>query len=207
MFALATLKHTVKISPQNFDKDFVSMLIDELNKNFANYVIPDVGLCITFYSFKKVGSSFILPGDASTHTPVIFRYIVFQPFVGEVLEGTILRSSAEGLVITMQFFSDIIVPPDKLPDPSKFDETVQVWSWQYSTDDETVTPFFMETGKPVRFKVSSITYQNIEPGTPAEVAKPMWIKASMFESGLGVTSWWAAPKQELVEGEGMDEDE
>ena len=59
------------------------------------------------------------PGNASTHTPVIFRYVVFQPLVNEVLEGVISQSSSEGITVTMHFFSDITIAPDKLPNVSK----------------------------------------------------------------------------------------
>jgi len=198
MFVLATLKDTVKILPHNLGKDFSVMLINQLNRQLANYVIPNVGLCITFYEFKNIGQSFLLTGDASTHTPVAFRYVIFQPFVGEILEGVISRSNSEGVTISMNFFHDIFVPTDKLPSPSKFHDSIQLWSWEYSADDEqsNVTSFFIDPGKIVRFKVVSVQYNNIEPGTPPEQTKAMEIKASMLDTGLGVVNWWEPAKQE-----------
>jgi DNA-directed RNA polymerase III subunit RPC8 len=82
-------------------------------------VIIDVGLCLTFYDFEKIGDSFFMTGDANSYTPVEFRYIVFQPFRGEILQGKIESCSAEGISINMQFFRDILVPPEKLPQVSK----------------------------------------------------------------------------------------
>jgi DNA-directed RNA polymerase subunit E'/Rpb7 len=60
-----------------------------------------------------------MPGDANSYTPVEFRYIVFQPFRGEILQGTIASCSNEGIRISMLFFSDIFVTPDRMPQVSK----------------------------------------------------------------------------------------
>uniref|UniRef100_A0A914H066 DNA-directed RNA polymerase III subunit RPC8 n=1 Tax=Globodera rostochiensis TaxID=31243 RepID=A0A914H066_GLORO len=190
MFVLSILKHTVKIEPSALGRDFTEVLVERLNRQFANYVIPNVGLCITFYDFKKYGASYIMPGDASTHTPVVFRYVVFQPMINEIFEGVILRSNQEGITISMQFFSDITVAPDKLPVVSKFDETVQIWRWEYQNENGDVTPFYMDPGKCVRFKVISVRYQNVEPGASPEATKAMTIEASMFDMGLGCVAWW-----------------
>lgn len=78
-----------------------------------------MGLCVSFYDFVKIGDSFLLPGESFTCTPVTFRYIIFQPLVNEIFTGNILRSNREGIVISLEFCSDIIVNPDKLPSISK----------------------------------------------------------------------------------------
>uniref|UniRef100_A0A183C5M7 RNA_pol_Rbc25 domain-containing protein n=1 Tax=Globodera pallida TaxID=36090 RepID=A0A183C5M7_GLOPA len=161
MFVLSILKHTVKIEPSALGRDFTEVLVERLNRQFANY-----------------------PGDASTHTPVVFRYVVFQPMINEIFEGVILRSNQEGITISMQFFSDITVAPDK------FDETVQIWRWEYQNENGDVTPFYMDPGKCVRFKVISVQYQNVEPGASLEATKAMTIEASMFDMGLGCVAWW-----------------
>lgn len=82
-------------------------------------VIVDVGLCISFYDFCKIGDSYLMAGDAASYTPVEFRYIVFQPFRGEVLQATISSCSSEGIKLSMTFFSDITISPEKLPSVSK----------------------------------------------------------------------------------------
>lgn len=150
MFVLSTIKHTVEIVPSAFGRDFLSTLVEQINKHFSNFVIPDVGLCITFYDFKKIGDSYILPGNASTHTPVIFRYVVFQPVINEILEGQISQSARDGITISMHFFNDIKISPERLPSVSKFDEMVQIWNWEY-INEEKITPFYMDPGKRVRY--------------------------------------------------------
>lgn len=46
------------------------MLMKRLNEQFANKIVPDLGLCIIIYDLVDVGASYILPGDGSTHTKV-----------------------------------------------------------------------------------------------------------------------------------------
>lgn len=74
---------------------------------------------MSFYDFIKIGDSFLLPNESFTCTPVTFRYIIFQPLVNEIFVGNILRSNEDGIVISLEFCSDIIVQPNKLPSISK----------------------------------------------------------------------------------------
>uniref|UniRef100_A0A915ED61 DNA-directed RNA polymerase III subunit RPC8 n=1 Tax=Ditylenchus dipsaci TaxID=166011 RepID=A0A915ED61_9BILA len=172
MFVLSTFKNAIRIAPNDLGRDVKTVLIEEINKHFANFVIPDVGLCISFYNFEKVGASYILPGDGYTCTPVVFRYVMFQPLIGEIMEGTISKSSRDGLFVSMLFFHDIEIEPDKFPKISKFDENEQTWYWECNSG-ESVVKMLMEPGKRIRFRVSSVH-----------------IKASIVEPGLGPLQWW-----------------
>lgn len=56
-----------------------------------------MGLCIALYDISNLEESYIFPGDGSSHTRVSFRYIVFRPFMEEILLGKIRSSSPEGV--------------------------------------------------------------------------------------------------------------
>lgn len=60
-------------------------------------VFLNVGLCIALYDITKLEESYIFPGDGSSHTKVTFRYIVFRPYIEEVLIGKIRSSSPDGV--------------------------------------------------------------------------------------------------------------
>lgn len=60
-------------------------------------VLFNVGLCIMLKDLVSLGDSIILPGDGSSHTEVVFRYIVFRPQIGEVVTGKIRCCSREGV--------------------------------------------------------------------------------------------------------------
>lgn len=60
-------------------------------------VYKDVGLCITLHDITKIEESYIFPGDGASHTKVTFRFIVFRPWMEEILIGKIRSCSPEGV--------------------------------------------------------------------------------------------------------------
>lgn len=56
-----------------------------------------MGLCIALHDILSMEDSFIFPGDGAAHTKVRFRYVVFRPFMEEVLVGKIRSCSPEGV--------------------------------------------------------------------------------------------------------------
>uniref|UniRef100_A0A915KEP7 DNA-directed RNA polymerase III subunit RPC8 n=1 Tax=Romanomermis culicivorax TaxID=13658 RepID=A0A915KEP7_ROMCU len=207
MFILCKLADTVRTKPHSFNKPFHDELIESLNKKFANKVVFNLGLCVCFYDFEKIGDSYILPGDGSSYTKVVFRFVVFRPFIDEIVLGKIKSCSADGVTVSITFFDDILIPKDKLPHPSRFQDTEQIWVWDYQTDDGTAE-LFMEPGSEVRFKVVEEKFSETRPidgSAPPDVAQPVLedvvddnsykkipyqIIGSMSEAGLGCLQWW-----------------
>lgn len=88
MYVLAEMRDVVSIKPWQFDQDLKLVIEDELNKKFANKVIYELGLCVALFDILKIEESYIFPGDGSSHTRVTFRYVIFRPFLEQVLVGT-----------------------------------------------------------------------------------------------------------------------
>ncbi|KAJ3600194.1 hypothetical protein NHX12_031180, partial [Muraenolepis orangiensis] len=140
-----------------------------------------------------------------------FRYVVFHPFLDEILVGKIKYCSQEGVYVTMGFFDDILIPPESLQQPAKFDETEQVWLWEYETD-EGAHDLYMDQGEEIRFRVTDEVFLDtspsgpapatpdapVQPGQPtppvAEDAQkkeaPYTLVGTICEPGLGLLSWW-----------------
>lgn len=57
----------------------------------------NVGLCIALWDIQKIEDAYIFPGDGASHSVVHFRYVVFKPFIDEILMGTIKGCSKEGV--------------------------------------------------------------------------------------------------------------
>jgi len=57
----------------------------------------NAGLAIALWDITKLGDSHILPGDGGHHTPVDFRFVMFKPFIGEVLTGKVKNCSRDGV--------------------------------------------------------------------------------------------------------------
>ncbi|OXB57038.1 hypothetical protein ASZ78_000607 [Callipepla squamata] len=97
MFVLVEMTDTVRIPPWQFERKLNESIAEELNKKLANKVVYNVGLCICLYDITKLEDSYIFPGDGASHTKVHFRYVVFHPFLDEILVGEIKSCSQDGV--------------------------------------------------------------------------------------------------------------
>jgi DNA-directed RNA polymerase III subunit RPC8 len=149
MYVLVEMRDIIHVKPWQFDQDLKVVIEDELNKKLANKVIYQLGLCIALFDIVKMEDSYIFPGDGSSHTRVTFRFVVFRPFIDEILVGKVKSSSREGIHISMTFFDDIFIPSSNLPTPTRFDETEQLYVWQYDTG-ESVHDLYIDIGEEIR---------------------------------------------------------
>ncbi|RUS88006.1 hypothetical protein EGW08_004284 [Elysia chlorotica] len=213
MFVLVKMKDTVRIPPNLFHLDTMDAIRESLNKKFANKVVYKVGLCIALWDVEKIEESFIFPGDGATHTIVHFRYVVFRPFVDEILIGRIKSCSKDGVHVTMGFFDDITIPSDSLQHPSKFNEQEQLWEWEYEVSEQEGVHLPMEINGDIRFRVVDEMFVDTTPSSPEETnpmpppstssgvpavhitdqgakKSPYSLTGSISEMGLGMLAWW-----------------
>lgn len=203
MFIVSEMRNIVRIPPDLFHLNLKDAVTIELNKKLANKVVLNVGLCICMWNIEKIEESFLFPGDGASHTPVVFRYVVFRPFIEEILLGKIRCCSQEGVHVSLEFFDDILIPPTALQHPSRFDETEQVWVWEYDMGDGEKHDLFMDIGETIRFRVTAEVFKETCPTGPRmnvlgsviehteeENKVPYHISGSINEPGLGLLSWW-----------------
>ncbi|RCH87315.1 DNA-directed RNA polymerase III subunit RPC8 [Rhizopus azygosporus] len=167
MFILSELEDTVKIVPNDFKKDDINAVTDVLNEKYANKVVQEVGLCICVHDILHMSEGFILYGDGCSYIKVTFRLVVFRPFIGEVMVGKIKSSSPAGVVVTLGFFDDILIPGAALQPGSKFDPAEQVWVWNYEGEK-----MFMDIEEPIRVRVLREQFTDTTPTShpPAKAA-------------------------------------
>ena len=168
-------------------------LCDLITHRYNDHVEINIGLFIDLYDIVKVSEIKSIPDVKVAYATVLFRYIVFNPPVGSIWEGQIIKSSEEGITIMLSFFRDILVPYPNLPDGSEFDDTLKVWTWtSHDTDDEEAITFSFENGKMVRFRVCEVRYQETNQN------QLMSIVASMDSrtAGLGLKEWWINPPED-----------
>ncbi|KAH7944602.1 hypothetical protein HPB52_021817 [Rhipicephalus sanguineus] len=149
MFVISEMSDSIRVPPWLFRVSPNEAIVEQLNRRLANKVVIDVGLCIALYDITKIEDSRILPGDGSFHTTVQFRYVVFRPFLDEVLIGKIRSSSQEGIYVSIGFFEDILVTPDGMQHPARFDEKEQLWVWLYEAEGK-VNDLYMDLGEEIR---------------------------------------------------------
>lgn len=123
------------------------MLKEQIDIKFSNRVLPNVGLCVTFYDFINVGEPYLYPSEGSAIQLVKFRMIVFRPFVGEILVGKLIGSNREGLKLSLDFFEDIFIPASLLQEPCVYNSSQSLWTWKYGENQD--TDFVMDIGEEV----------------------------------------------------------
>ena len=120
-----------------------------------------MGLCVSFYDFLDVQDAYVYPAEGSCHQVARFRLVVYRPFVGEVLQGTVAHSDAEGIKVSMGFFDDIHVPARSLRQPASFNPTKEQWTWHYHGDaqaGEDDQDLSIVLGDCIRFKVTDCIF-------------------------------------------------
>ncbi|RXG56542.1 DNA-directed RNA polymerase III subunit RPC8 [Armadillidium vulgare] len=208
MFQLAQIKRMVRVPPWLFGDTLNNAVADELNRKLANKVVLDVGLCIALFDIISLKDSYIFPGDGASHTHVTFRFIVFRPFMEEILEGTIKGASAEGIQVTLGFFDEIFIRKDSMMTDTHYDETEKTWVWNYQTDDAN-HQLFMDIVIEEKFTDTTPSNPNEkkkEEEKPQNIA-PYVIYGSIVDDGLGMVSWWTTPEETEEMAEEMDASE
>lgn len=178
-------------------------------------VISNQGLCVTVYDILRVGEAHLRPSSACQHVSVEFRLVMFRPFVGEILTGTVVSCDEEGVRISMGFFDEVHAPSRLLQDPARWSSEENLWVWDVTPTD----PLFFDLENEVRFRVQKLSYrpptnmasarqaaataaaaraQNKLPGNDsgATLAPAMQIIAGIDKPGLGLTSWWPPDEEE-----------
>jgi DNA-directed RNA polymerase III subunit RPC8 len=206
MFQLIRRSDTMPIIPFDFNRDLRQVLMELINEKYANRVVADVGLVISLYAIDSIGDGHLVPDNGCSYTDVTFRLIVFRPFAGETLYGTLLRQTPETIQISLEFLVDVTVPASLLQQPSHWDPERKMWYWvsvevkdsgmqqilnvhetreKDSTADDSTS--LVGAGNP-RMRARSISVDITESGLgPPPV---MTIVGRINETGLGMSSWW-----------------
>jgi DNA-directed RNA polymerase III subunit RPC8 len=119
-----------------------------------------------------------LHGTQAYQTIVEFRMTVFRPFRGEIIYGKIKNSTENGIVIGMEFTSEVFIPYQNLPPDCHFDHGENAWIWKTEGGPE----LFFDRGEPVLFRVEREQWYDQKPtlvqkgedGEPIEQRGTAW---------------------------------
>lgn len=93
--------------------------------------------------------------------------VVFRPFRGEILYGSIKTSNEEGIVIDVDFHNEIFVPFQNLFPNCKFDQHERTWIWKADGGAE----LFFDQGEPVLFRVEQEEWFDQKPSVQQKDAQ------------------------------------
>lgn len=140
MFVLTTVVDRIRVPPHMLALPTLKALHQEIDLKYPNRVLMNVGLVVCRYGgCLKITNGSCIPGDGGSHHECLFKLVIFRPFVEEVCVGTIVKSTPEGIQVSLgNFYHDIFIPAYWMLRPSKYSETLGLWVWSpdYGNDDD-----------------------------------------------------------------------
>ena len=107
MFILTTVVDTIRIAAHMLSVPSLTAVHDEMDRRYPNQVLMDVGLVVARHGdCLRIGDGICVNGDAGAHHECLVKLVIFRPFVDEVCTGTIIKSSSEGIQVSLGFFQD-----------------------------------------------------------------------------------------------------
>ncbi|SMY20564.1 unnamed protein product [Zymoseptoria tritici ST99CH_1A5] len=213
MFTLVTVADVVQIPPKDFSKPSIRAIEDFINTKYADKVIHRVGLCLGFHSLVSTSEGLIGHGTGIVNVNVDFRLIVFRPFKGEIIRATITQSNPTGIYLSVDFYEDLVVPPETLFDNTSWDKDESgTWAfvWRAPNEEGEFNEFFFDNAESCLMRIEEEQWHDISPDAlrsqayetqeeedQARRMPPYLIRGSMMNSGLGPELWW--------NGEGVEE--
>ncbi|KAH9817804.1 RNA polymerase III subunit Rpc25-domain-containing protein [Melampsora americana] len=187
MFILTQIKDTIRVLARDFGRDRAKVLEQEINRKYANKVLPDVGLCLCLFNVVNASEGKVLYGDGCLYHLVEFTLAVFRPFIGESLVGVVKSSSPAGIRVSLRFFDDIHIPCRSLPFPSAYEPTLNEFFWasEYSDlegqpempSDLLATPhegrLYVQVGQPIRFRIEEEHFFDVGPKEAPKAPDPV----------------------------------
>lgn len=149
MFILTTVVDRIRIPGHMLSLPTKQAVHNEIDTKYPNRILMNFGLVICRYrDCLKISEGLCVPDDGGCHHECLFKLVVFRPFVDEVCVGKIVRSTPEGIQVSLgEFYNDIHIPAYWMLRPSKYDEELKLWVWSpnYSSeqdgDDDTEKSF------------------------------------------------------------------
>lgn len=77
----------------------------------------------------EISQGTVYAGDGGAFANVKFRMIVFKPFVGELLVGSVKSMDPNGIVVTLNFFDQVLVPPELMNSGCEW--SGKHWYWRF----------------------------------------------------------------------------
>lgn len=165
MFILLQVKDTIRIPPEDahlLQQDPLHLIRVQINQKYANKVIPDIGLCALVHSILSYDDPTLFPSDPGPYVRCTFRLVVFQPQEGEIIKATIESCTPTSIILSVGFFTHIVVEASSLATNSSWDEHEKVWVW-----DSDGAKYHYDLGMPVRLRVLRTTFNSaLNPDQP-----------------------------------------
>ena len=101
MYYEVTLKNHVRVPPSSFTMDVEDAILQELGKQFQDYVSKDFGVVIAISDIVEIREGIIIPGDGAAYYDTTFKVFTFKPELQEVVLGNVSEIADFGAFINI----------------------------------------------------------------------------------------------------------
>ncbi|EOR00222.1 hypothetical protein E3P92_02914 [Wallemia ichthyophaga] len=219
MFILSLVKDTIPVIPSNLNLEPSIAIRDSINSKYSNKILQDVGLSISLHSIIQSSQGYLQHSNGNVYYKVTFNLLVFRPFIGEILLAKVKSTNQHGIIASIDFFDDIWIPKNQLPEISEFDSAENTFFWLAGWEDG--DPFtsspeqraYIDIGEQIRIRVEAEHFENVYP-TPKKkqlddqeeaVPTAYRLTASIDGQGLGIVSWWEQDDEDEQDDSAMDQ--
>ena len=63
MFVLVVLQDLIRTIPEDFDRDSMNVIKEQIELKYVNKVLPGAGLGISFYDLVSLGDTYVYPAE------------------------------------------------------------------------------------------------------------------------------------------------
>lgn len=174
MFELLAVRDTVKVVASALHADvynnatpelLLKILRREIRLNYVGRVLPNRGVILGCHAIRSVGEAQVFPGDAAWYFTCEFTLMMLNPKKHDTVSAVLLSSFRTELQLTMGFFQELYMLPDRLPVPREFHNGL--WHWLVHPGDDLppnrMTFDFSDSG---RYRVVEVLYNVKTPARP-----------------------------------------
>ncbi len=180
MYRIYRLRDVIRIPPQDFNKPLKEAAWAALRRVYEGRVTRDLGVIITILDVDVSPEGKIVPGDGATYHEAEFTVLAFNPFLKEVVEGSVVTVASYGLFVDLGA-SDGFIHKSQISDEDiEYDPTRQALILKD-------THRLIEKGDVVRARVYNVA---LAPG------KGLRVSLTMRQSYLGKIEWIEKMKEQ-----------
>lgn len=101
MFNIVEIADHVRVEPELFGLPIKEAVKKQLEKSYENYIDEDLGAVVSVLEVLHVGEGILIPGDAAAYYESVFKLLVFQPMLQELVYGQITQITNFGAFMNL----------------------------------------------------------------------------------------------------------
>ncbi|GFE53235.1 DNA-directed RNA polymerase [Babesia ovis] len=154
MFKYFVVEDLISLEVGEYLCDAQGRLSNKVDDKYVDKVIAGIGLVILVDELSVLSEPKILPNDASALFTLKLKLLVFAPERNQIIKGKVISADAQGIRVSLGFFSDVMVIPQFMPKGSVYDKG----QW-YTQKNE--TKVYYKVDSEIDLEVVEISYNEL----------------------------------------------